>query len=92
MNDLADFTVWLIGGGLIGATLIAAWPILLAAACIVLLYWWLSMIVAAWRRDNARKEARIAALINRADAQHAALIRGDEDTGLYGAYQPHRWD
>lgn len=34
------------------------------------------------------KRARIAALVEHADAEHAAIMRGDFDAGLYGQYPP----
>jgi hypothetical protein len=46
--------------------------------------WWL-----ARRDDHAiERRRRDAALCARADRQHAAILAGDEATGVYGEYPP----
>lgn len=41
--------------------------------------------VLAWKARRQRRQAAIAA---RADYEHAALLRGDIRTGVYGQFQP----
>jgi hypothetical protein len=41
---------------------------------------------AAVQRELERR--RLAVIAARADAQHAAVLAGDLDTGVYGEYQP----
>lgn len=44
------------------------------------------------RQDDARRRRREAELAARADQEHQAMMRGDIEAGVFGAFQPPRLD
>lgn len=84
------------GGGGLGAAFVLlifigfiakfwAWVLAVLGALLVFgLLLWLTFYVE--RRSDARQDAR-AAIVARADQQHAWVLAGD-DRGLYGTYPP----
>jgi len=44
------------------------------------------------RQDDARRRRREAQLAARADQEHQAMMRGDIEAGVFGAFQPPRLD
>lgn len=61
---------------------------LLAAAAILGTGWLCVKVMMAVYAADQRYRAQVAELAGRADAQHAALMRGNTFAGMYGAYPP----
>lgn len=69
--------------------------ILIDGTLVPLLAWTVAAAVSAWLavtlgkavlREHRRQQAAIAEIAARADVQHAALMRGDMEVGLFGIY------
>jgi hypothetical protein len=65
---------------LIAGLVVKFWLIILIVLAVGMLCW------ATWSDIRERQQAR-AALLARADAQHEAVLRGD-DRGVYGRFPP----
>ncbi|SPM31578.1 hypothetical protein [Mycobacterium terramassiliense] len=83
---MGELLVWLFVAALVFVIVQAIWlPALILLCAVIAAYVGLKIIgrVAAMRQAD---EARVAALVQRADREHAAIMRGDLAAGTYGQY------
>jgi hypothetical protein len=85
---MGELLVWLFVAGAVAVIVKALWfPALILLAVVALAYGgskFNERLTARWEA----KQARIAALIEHADREHAAIMRGDINAGIYGQYPP----
>ena len=74
--------------GLIYLVAVLAWQWLLGAVVIAGVASAVYVVLKDFRDEDREIAARKRALAARADAQHQAILKGDERTGTYGAYPP----
>jgi hypothetical protein len=85
---MGGLILWLVIAVPILAAIQIMWPVIVFFAGLWLLLQAMKGCYGFWRHKTIVAAATRRAVVARADAQHAAIMRGDIVAGTYGNYQP----